>query len=124
MWTDIFMNSCFDSRLANGFLQNTLVPVMAFHFSIIWIFREIARRKNELPGPFFGSIGILLRQGIGKGDFSVPGSKVALMKVFHRLELSLQGQLKPYWQHGCTIMHSFWVTHDHLVLFKVHIFYP
>ncbi len=37
MWADIFMNSCFDGRLANGFLQNTLVPVMTFHFSIVWI---------------------------------------------------------------------------------------
>ncbi len=52
------------------------------------------------------------------------GSKVARMKVFRRLELCLQGQLKRYRQHGCTIMHSFWVTHDNLVLFKVNIFYP
>lgn len=37
MWANIFMNSCFDDRLANGFLQNTLVPVMTFHFSIVWI---------------------------------------------------------------------------------------
>ena len=37
MWADIFINSCFDGRLANGFLQNTLVPVMTFHFSIVWI---------------------------------------------------------------------------------------
>ncbi len=46
------------------------------------------------------------------------------MQVLHRLELSLQGQLKRYWQHGCAIMHSFWVTHYNLVLFKVHIFHP
>ena len=26
-----------EGRLANGFLQNTLVPVMAFHYSIVWI---------------------------------------------------------------------------------------
>jgi hypothetical protein len=44
-----------------------------------------------LPTPFFGSIRILLSQGIRKGHFSVAGSKAALMKVFHRLELSLQG---------------------------------
>lgn len=46
------------------------------------------------------------------------------MKVFHRLELSLQGQLKGYWQPGRAIMPSFWVTHHNPVLFKVHIFHP
>jgi hypothetical protein len=37
MWADIFTYSGFDGRLSKGFLQNTLVPVMAFHLSIVWI---------------------------------------------------------------------------------------
>ncbi len=37
MWANIFMNFCFDGRLANGFLQNALVPRLAFHSSIVWI---------------------------------------------------------------------------------------
>lgn len=36
VWPNVFVNSCFDGRLANGFLQNSLVPVMAFHLSIVW----------------------------------------------------------------------------------------
>ncbi len=77
-----------------------------------------------MPGPFFRSIRILLCQGIGKGRFSVSESKVALLKVFYSLELSLQGQFKRCQQHGCAIMHSFGVTHYYLVLFKVQIFHP
>jgi hypothetical protein len=61
----IFVNPCFDSCLAKGFLQNTPVSVMMFHVSII------------------------LRQGIGMGHFSVSGRKVARVKAFHHLELGL-----------------------------------
>jgi hypothetical protein len=66
MWADIFVNPCFDGCLANGFLQYTLVLVMAFHSPIVRIRGKLAGRKDKLPGLLFRSIGILLRQGNGK----------------------------------------------------------
>ena len=67
---------------------------------------------------------MLSRKGNGKRYFSVSGSKVTLVKVFHHLGLGVQRQLKRYLQQGCTIMHSLWVANHKLVLFEVHIFNP
>ena len=59
-----------------------------------------------------------------EGDSYAYPAQLALVKVFHRLELGWQRQLKPYRQPSCAIMHSLWAANHNLALFKVHIFNP
>lgn len=52
--------------------------------------REIPGRKDILPAPFLGGVGIFPRQGIGEVDRAVPPSQILLMQRLDPSQMVLE----------------------------------
>jgi len=90
--------------LADGFLNNGNIQVMAFDALRYRINGTVHRGKNVLPGKFAGGAGVLLGKRIGKGYFAISFFQIPLVNKPGDFDLFFQFRDERIGQEGGAVL--------------------
>src|ERR1700675_4787180 len=82
-----FEDACLKPRFLESFLYNRFVKMMPAFLSGDPINIMAGRRKNPLPSPLFGGVGILSLQGVRQRHTTQASLEIFIVLAFHSLEV-------------------------------------
>jgi len=106
---------------ADGFLEAAFVGMVAAGFVREGVNRQVFSREDVLPGPFTGSVGVFVGEGVGQVDGSVAFFDVLLVNLLDAGQVFAQGRDEAFGEHGDAVFFAFAIANDDAVLFEVYI---
>jgi hypothetical protein len=124
MWGHMLIDLCTAGGFTDGFLHYRFMNMMAACNASALIFGKVGCGKDILPDPFPVCIQVLVLERIRKVDCSKAIEQILLMDDLYMFKVNPQVLDDRVRQYGETVVLSFSIADDDLMVVEVYIFYP
>ena len=102
-------------RAVDRLLDDRFVNVMVSLFARLWVFTAVLLRKDPLPAPLLGSVGVFTVEGVWQENATPTVGQVALVDCFDGFEVLLQRGFERLGQHSDTVFRPLAVPDEDVV---------